>query len=67
LVVLLLAVVNGAMGLTVVALVLMVAAALGGFVLFAKHLQNKELPIGLMVIHAVVAVAGFLLLVVATL
>jgi hypothetical protein len=37
-------------------------AAIGGFVLFARHLRNKVLPVPLVVGHAVLAVAGFVLL-----
>ncbi len=40
-----------------------VVAALGGFVLFSFHLRKKELPGGLVIVHALVAVAGFALLV----
>ena len=43
-------------------LVLLVIAALGGFVLFSFHLRGKPLPIPVMIIHALVAVAGFLIL-----
>ena len=41
---------------------LFVVAALGGFVLFAHHIQNKRLPSGVVVIHALVAVTAFLTL-----
>jgi hypothetical protein len=44
------------------ALGLFVLAALGGFVLFSFHLRKKQLPMGIMVIHALVAVAAFLIL-----
>jgi ABC-type maltose transport system permease subunit len=43
-------------------LALFIVAALGGFVLFSFQLRRKAIPIGVMVVHAVVAVAGFLLL-----
>lgn len=46
-------------GLAPIALGLFVVAALGGFVLFSFHLRKKLLPIPLMLIHAVVAVAGY--------
>ncbi len=36
-----------------------------GSTCFAQHMQNKALPIPVMVIHALVAVSGFLLLLVA--
>ena len=44
------------------ALIVFVVAAAGGFYLFAHHMQQKALPIPVMVIHALVAVTGFLLL-----
>lgn len=47
------------------ALIVFIVAAIGGFYLFAQHMQNKALPIPVMVIHALVAVSGFLLLLVA--
>jgi hypothetical protein len=48
-----------------VALGLFIVAALGGFGLFSFHLRKKDLPIPLVLVHAVVAVAGFLSLVAA--
>ncbi len=54
-------------GLARTALVVFIVAALGGFFLFAQHLQKKALPINVMVVHALVAVAGFVLLLVAAL
>ena len=48
-----------------VSLVLFIVAALGGFVLFANQLRNKPIPIGVMVVHALVAVVAFILLLVA--
>ena len=47
-----------------IALALFVVAALGGFVLFATHLRKKNIPVPLMLIHAVVAVGGFVTLLV---
>jgi glucose uptake protein GlcU len=47
------------------ALVVFIIAALGGFFLFAQHMQKKALPIPVIVIHALVAVAGFVVLLVA--
>ena len=47
------------------ALVVFIIAALGGFFLFAQHMQKKALPIPVIVIHALVAVAGFVILLVA--
>jgi hypothetical protein len=45
-------------------LTLLVVAALGGFVLFANHLRGRPLPSAVVVIHALVAAGGFLLLLV---
>lgn len=45
-----------------IALVLFLLAALGGFVLFAKHLKGSALSKGLIAGHATLAVIGFLLL-----
>jgi len=39
-----------------------VLAALGGFVLFSFYLRKKQLPMGIMVVHALVAIAAFLVL-----
>ena len=47
------------------ALVVFIVAALGGFYLFAQHMQKKALPIPVVVIHALVAVTGFVILLVA--
>jgi hypothetical protein len=51
-------------GLPVVALVIFIIAALGGFVLFAMHLKHKPLPGGLIVVHGLLAVAAFIILLV---
>ncbi|MBF5041914.1 hypothetical protein FGE12_05885 [Aggregicoccus sp. 17bor-14] len=68
LVVLLLAVMGGqAPGLAKTALVLFVLAALGGFVLFAMHLQRKALPRPVVAVHGLVAVVAFAVLLVAIL
>jgi hypothetical protein len=50
--------------LPVVALVIFIIAALGGFVLFAMHLKKRPLPGGLIVVHGLVAVAAFIVLLV---
>jgi hypothetical protein len=47
------------------ALVLFIVAALGGFFLFAQHMQKKALPIPVMIVHAGVAVIAFICLLVA--
>src|SRR4051812_29440447 len=63
LITLILAVVQGNVGtLPIVALVLFIIAALGGFVLFSYHLRKKPHPKGLIVIHALAAVVAFVLL-----
>jgi hypothetical protein len=49
-------------GLALVALVIFVIAALGGFYLFAHHLRGKPLPSPVVVIHGGAAVVAFLLL-----
>jgi hypothetical protein len=69
LVLLLLAVfVHGAGGPVLWALCLFLIAALGGFTLaFGFHARKKPLPGGVVVVHAAVAVIGFLLLLVAAL
>lgn len=60
LVVLLLAVVKAGMqGVPAIALGLLVVAALGGFALLSSHLRSRKLPSGLVVGHALLAVAGF--------
>ena len=44
---------------------LFVVAALGGFFLFSFHLRKKPLPSPVVIIHALVAVAAFILLLLA--
>jgi hypothetical protein len=56
----------GFAGLGVVALGVFVVAALGGFLLFSFHLRGKRLPSAVVVIHALAAVAAFVLLVAVT-
>jgi hypothetical protein len=50
-----------------IGLLLVVAAALGGFFLFSKHLRSTPLPIPIVIVHALVAVAGFITLLVGAL
>ncbi len=60
LVVLLLALIRiGMHGAPALALGLLAAAALGGFALLSFHVRGRALPSGLVVGHAVLAVAGF--------
>lgn len=56
------AVTGGVPALAKTALALFVAAALGGFLLFAFHVQKKPLPSLVVIIHAGVAVIAFILL-----
>lgn len=46
-----------------ISLILLVVAALGGFVLFARDMSKKPGPFALVVVHALVAVAGVLALI----
>jgi hypothetical protein len=62
LVTLIVAVLGGASGRAVTALVLFVLAALGGFVLLSIHLKKRLLPIPLILGHALVAASGFVAL-----
>jgi hypothetical protein len=62
LILILLNVLNGATGTLTAALVALAVAAVGGFVLASFHVKDTLAPKGLIVIHALVAVAGFLLL-----
>jgi hypothetical protein len=65
LVLLIIAVATGASAtLAVTALVLFIIAALGGFVLFSFYMRRQPLPSALVVIHGLVAVAGFVTLLV---
>jgi ABC-type transport system involved in cytochrome c biogenesis permease subunit len=65
LITLILGVVQGSAGvLPIIALVLFLIAALGGFVLFSYHLRRKPHPKGLIVTHALAAVIAFVLLVI---
>jgi hypothetical protein len=50
--------------LAVSALVVFLVAAAGGFVLFFRHLRKLALPIWLVLVHALVAVAAFVTLLV---
>jgi hypothetical protein len=62
LVTLILAVAGGARGPALTALILFGVAALGGFLLFSMHLRQKLLPVGLILVHALVAVSGYVVL-----
>lgn len=62
LVLLLVNVLNGSKGLVVGALIALAIAAVGGFFTASFHLRGQAHPKGIVIIHAGVAVAGFLLL-----
>jgi hypothetical protein len=63
LVLVLLAVAAGAGGVIgYIALVILLVAALGGFLLAAMHLRKKIAPPGLVILHAALGVTGVLLL-----
>lgn len=51
--------------LLMTSVLIFVVAALGGFVLFAKDISNKTIPKWLAVVHALAAVTGFVLLLIA--
>jgi hypothetical protein len=52
-------VINGARGNTALALALFVVAALGGFLLASFHYRKQLPPAAIVLVHAVVALAGF--------
>ncbi len=56
------AILEGAQNNIMIAFVLLTIAALGGFYLASLHLKQQVAPSQVVVIHAGVAVAGFLLL-----
>ena len=44
------------------ALALLVVAALGGFYLVSRHIRKREVPNGIIIVHALAAVTGFVIL-----
>lgn len=56
---------TGGGGGPLAALILFAIAALGGFLLFSFHMRKKQLPIGVMTVHGLVAVIAFVVLLVA--
>ena len=62
LILLFLAVQNGAGNYAFWALIILVVAALGGFYLASVHLKKEVAPGGVVMVHAGAAVVGFLLL-----
>jgi len=66
LVCLIIGVIQGAAGsLPLVALILLVIAALGGFILFAMDLRRRPLFKGLILVHGLLAVVAEVLLIIA--
>jgi hypothetical protein len=53
---------HGYTTVSVIALIGLVVAALGGFYLFSFHLKKVALPIPIMIVHAGVAVISFVVL-----
>jgi len=62
LIMLILALMDGAGSRITTALIILVVAALGGFYLASVHLRKQVAPSGVVLIHAGAAVIGFLLL-----
>ncbi len=63
LILLIVAIVQGSTGTAITtALVLLVISALGGFVLLSIRVRGKNLPKPLMAIHGLIAVVGYLFL-----
>ncbi len=62
----LVAVLQGAEGTVQIALLILVVTALGGFFLASFHLRNKPAPGPVVVVHALAAVTGVLVLAGAT-
>lgn len=54
-------------GLTRAAAIAFGVAAIGGFFLFSFRLRKKAMPLPVVIVHAMVAVTGFLMLVVSVL
>ena len=65
LVLILISVLQGARGLVAGALIILAIAAIGGFYLASYHVRRQLAPKSIVAIHAVVAVTGFLVLLVA--
>jgi hypothetical protein len=57
-----LAVLGGEGGLVLFGFIVLLVAALGGFYLAYRHLNQQVAPGGIVIVHAGAAVAGFLLI-----
>lgn len=53
---------NQLAGKAFTALVLFIIAALGGFIMITLHFRGRLIPLPVVLIHALVAVAGFIML-----
>jgi hypothetical protein len=62
LVLLIVYVVNNRTNAPTTSLILFVLAALGGFFMFIRDMSNKNIPVAVAVLHALLAVAGFVTL-----
>lgn len=62
LVLVLIALINGAASMVRTAFIILVIAAVGGFYLASLHLRKKVAPQAVVIVHALIAVSGFLLL-----
>lgn len=50
--------------LLIISIVLFVAAAIGGFILFSFHIRSRPLPVLLIPFHGIVAATAFVLLII---
>lgn len=66
LVLLIIAYANQGDSMLMTTILVFVVAALGGFVMFGRDLLEKEIPKWLAVVHALIAVTGFILLLIGT-
>lgn len=66
LVLLIIAYINQGDSLLMTTVLIFVVAALGGFVMFGRDLKGEAVPKWLAIVHALAAVTGFVLLLVAT-
>ena len=67
LVLLIIAYLNQGDSLLMISMLIFIVAALGGFIMFGRDLSEKTIPKWLAVIHALAAVTGFVLLLIAVL
>ncbi|MDX1617815.1 MAG: hypothetical protein R3224_03455 [Balneolaceae bacterium] len=65
LVLLIIAYLNRGDSLILTSVLIFVVAALGGFILFGRDITGKQIPKWLAVVHALAAVTGFVLLLIA--